>query len=167
MVTLACAGEKKFIPSLLEAPGPGGKLQYSIDTARAVRRTLRAQDRLFFLIGLDAFFDLRQWKEPERLLALVEFIVVSRPGFQIDHLLAALPPRVEPGSRWDKSTGTVRFGRNRLHVLAGVNIPVASSDIRRALRGGRSVTGLISPLVEEYILKTKFYKLTARKGSQL
>jgi len=167
MVSLACGGEKKFIPSLLEAPRADGKLQYSVDTARAVRRTLGARDRLFFLIGLDAFFDLQQWKEPERLLALVEFIVVSRPGFRIDHLLAALPPNLAPKPRWDKSAGTVTFGRNRLHVLGGVRVPVASSDLRRALRSGRSVTGLISPLVEEYILKTKFYKPSVRKGSQL
>ena len=164
MVALACAGEQKFVPSLLEAPRPDGRLQYSIDTARAVRQTLGARDRLFFLIGLDAFYDLQQWKEPERLLALVEFIVVSRPGFRIDHLLAALPPRLAHSPRWDKRTGTVTFGESRVHVLGGLHVPVASSEIRRQLRGGRSVTGLISPLVEEYILKTKFYKPATRKG---
>ena len=167
MVSLACAGERRFVPSLLEAPRSDGKLQYSIDTARTVQRTLGDRDRLFFLIGLDAFLDLPQWKEPEQLLRLVEFIVVSRPGFRIDRLLAALPPNLTTKPRWDKNAGTVTFGQNRLHVLGGVRVPVASSDLRRELRSGRSVTGLISPLVEEYILKTKFYKPASRKGFQL
>ncbi|MGH9354987.1 MAG: nicotinate-nucleotide adenylyltransferase [Terriglobia bacterium] len=164
MVALACARERKLIPSLLEAPRPDGKLQYSVDTARAVRRSVGASDRLFFLIGLDAFYDLKQWKKPEQLLALAEFIVVSRPGFRIDHLLAALPPRLARDVRWDKRAGTVTFGRSRMHVLSGLHVPVASSEIRRRLRGGRSVTGLIHPLVEEYILKANFYKPTATQG---
>ncbi|MGH9376831.1 MAG: nicotinate-nucleotide adenylyltransferase [Terriglobia bacterium] len=166
MVSLACAGEERFIPSLLEAPKAGGKLQYSIDTVLAVRRVLRDRGRLFFLIGFDAFFELRQWKEPERLLTLAEFIVVSRPGFRIDDLLASLPPSLGQDARWDKRAGAITFGRSRLRVLGGVHVPVSSSDIRQALRRGRSVTGLISPLVEEYILKTQSYKPAARKEFQ-
>ncbi len=167
MVSLACAGDKAFVPSLLEAPR-GGKVQYSVDTARSARRALRARDRLFFLIGFDVFCDLWQWKQPERLLALVEFIVVSRRGFRMDDLAASLPPRLSRASRREhESTGARPFRMNRLHMLDGVDVPVSSSGIRQALRHGLPVTGLIPPLVEEYILKTGFYKSAARKGLQL
>ena len=82
MVALACALEPRFIPSQIESPTGDGTPRYSIDTVRAVRRRLQPNDRLYFLLGADAFLDLPHWKEFHRLLALVEFIVVSRPGFE-------------------------------------------------------------------------------------
>ncbi|MBV9085858.1 MAG: adenylyltransferase/cytidyltransferase family protein, partial [Acidobacteriaceae bacterium] len=56
MLTLATAGEKAFVPSMLEANGPGAtQPSYSIETVRRFRRTLNKSDHLFFLIGIDAF----------------------------------------------------------------------------------------------------------------
>src|SRR5581483_5664734 len=73
MVALATAGQKEFIPSLLEAPGVvtiSGKkgeavagANYSIDTIRRLKSNLRKADRLFFLIGIDAFKDIAKWRE--------------------------------------------------------------------------------------------------------
>src|ERR1700674_2283569 len=80
MVVLGTLGEKAFVPSLLEAPGVvvgGGQsgANYSIDTVRRLKESLKKIDRLFFLIGMDAFADIAQWKEPEALLRECEFIV--------------------------------------------------------------------------------------------
>src|SRR5438445_6886073 len=71
MVVLATVGDKAFVPSLLEAPGvvtapaPSGTgrqaahampgANYSIDTVRRIKESLKKSDRLFFLIGMDAF----------------------------------------------------------------------------------------------------------------
>ena len=92
MVVLATQGEKTFIPSLLEAPdvvgaqisGKGKQViaaNYSIDTVRRLKQTLKKSDRLSFLIGVDAFKDVAKWREAEALLRECEFIVASRPGF--------------------------------------------------------------------------------------
>ena len=71
MVVLATMGEKAFVPSVLEAPRvdttpapvargkatkdnlPGAN--YSIDTVKRLKESLKKSDRLFFLIGMDAF----------------------------------------------------------------------------------------------------------------
>src|ERR1700730_2025387 len=71
MVALGTQDEKGFVPSLLEAPEftsaelrsagrtnasvptPGG-VNYSIDTVRRLKQTLKKSDRLFFLIGIYA-----------------------------------------------------------------------------------------------------------------
>ena len=70
MVTLATQDEKRFFQSLLEAPeftpkhvGAGaltcpaerGSANYSIDTVRRLKKSLKKSDRLFFLVGVDAF----------------------------------------------------------------------------------------------------------------
>jgi len=79
MVALATMNEKAFVPSLLEAPAdaavagaPGKKgdtehakpgANYTIDTVRRLKQTLKKSDRLFFLIGVDAFNDIATWHE--------------------------------------------------------------------------------------------------------
>src|SRR5438067_8882936 len=91
MVALAVAGEKEFIPSLLEAPPRHSKVlafrsaqerehapaNYSIHTVRRLKRELPKSAQLFFLIGIDAFLEIATWREPEALMEEVEFIVAA------------------------------------------------------------------------------------------
>src|SRR5580765_1935095 len=96
MTSLAAQGEKAFVPSLLEAPGEfilhdkksargsvASTPNYSIDTIRRLKQSLKKGDRLFFLIGVDAFRDIAKWREAEALFAECAFIVASRPGFSL------------------------------------------------------------------------------------
>jgi nicotinate-nucleotide adenylyltransferase len=157
MVALACAGEPRFIPSTIEAPTVDGSPRYSINTVRAVRRNLRQHDRLFFLVGADAFLDLPHWKEFRRLLDAVEFIVVSRPGFDADALRRVPPPDLLPARRLPPKAGTLRLRHGAIHILHDVDAPVASRDIRQAVRARKPIAGLVPKLVEEYILKEGLY----------
>jgi nicotinate-nucleotide adenylyltransferase len=165
MVALACAEDKRFIPSLLEAPTPDGAPKYSVDTVRAAKRLLRPGDRLFFIIGLDAFLDLPHWKEYRRLLGLVNFIVVPRPGFRLHGIRQVVPPDLLLKARASIGSDTLRFRHSTVHILRGVDVPVASRDIRRAIRAGRGVAGLVPPLVEQYIRKEGLYR--PRLGGKL
>src|SRR6266478_5379967 len=71
MTALATKSEKTFLPSLLEAPGEfvihdkksakvsvASAPNYSIDTIRRLKQQLKKNDRLFFLIGIDAFREI-------------------------------------------------------------------------------------------------------------
>src|SRR5712692_11554455 len=82
MTALATAEEKSFVASLLESPGEfvvyegknvrGGVAiapNYSIDTIRRLKQTLKKGDRPFLLIGIDAFKDIAKWREAEALFA--------------------------------------------------------------------------------------------------
>jgi nicotinate-nucleotide adenylyltransferase len=171
MVALACAAESRFIPSLLESPRADGRPQFSISTARAVRRTLGRKDHLFFLIGVDALLDLRHWRDYRGLLDLVNFIVVTRPGSDAGKIKQVLPAdMVSPdygglGNAGDRvpvesrrEPGTIQLPKTTLYVLSGVHVSVASRDIRRAMATGRHVTRLVPPAVEEYILKQGLYR---------
>ena len=157
MVAVACAGEPRFIPSTIEAPTSDGSARYSIDTVRAMRRRLRQHDRLFFLVGADAFLDLPHWKEFRRLLDTVEFIVVSRPGFDVEALRRVAPPDLLPTRRLPQKAGTIRLRHGAIHLLHGVEAPVASREIRQAVRARQPITGLVPKLVEEYIVKEGLY----------
>jgi len=158
MVSLACAGEPRFVPSTIEAPTADGSPRYSIDTVRAVERKLRRSDHLYFLLGVDAFLDLPLWKEFRRLLDSVEFIVVSRPGFDASAIRKVAPPDLLSSRRLSPRVETIGLRHGAIHILSGVDAPVASRDIRQAVRAHQPMTGLVPPLVEEYILQEGLYR---------
>lgn len=113
MVELACQGNPHFGVSRLEE---GKERSYTINTVLRIRETLQARDRLFFLIGTDAFAEITTWHQWKQLLGLVEFIVVSRPGHQYE---------VPEGAH--------------VHRLDSVALAVSSSEIRTKLARGESV----------------------------
>jgi len=158
MVALACASDPRFVPSLLEQPTPEGRPDYSIVTVQRAKKNLGPRDHLYFLIGLDAFLDLRAWKDYRRLLDAVNFIVVSRPGFEIQEIREVVPAGLVASSVRQRQSGELCLQHSRLHILRGVKSPIASRNIRQAVRRRQSITGLVPPLVEQYILKEGLYR---------
>lgn len=170
MVALATAGDKEFIPSLLEAPGvvtiqqkgqSGPPPNYSIDTIRRFNPTLRSADRLFFLIGIDAFKDVAKWREPEALFRECEFIVASRPGYSLADVANALPEKLRPSTAITKpfvrhaAEGDLILPGVTVHLLENVNEPASATAIRKA--GKKPPARFLDPAVAEYIKKTGLY----------
>jgi nicotinate-nucleotide adenylyltransferase len=163
MVALACAADSRLVPSLLEAPRRDGRPQYSVETVGRLKRRLRPRDQLFFIVGADAFLDVPHWRQFRRLLKLVEFIVVSRPGFEKRKIIRALPPDLvhrAPRAGSDR----ILTGSAGIHILSGVNAAVSSSEIRTAVQSGRKVTGGVPRLVEQYISKEALYRSPKADG---
>jgi nicotinate-nucleotide adenylyltransferase len=147
MLALALRGEAKFVPSLMEDSRqlPVASRQrpnYSIDTVRRFRALLGERDRLFFIIGIDAFLDIGTWYKPQELMREVEFIVVSRPGFDFKNA----PQR------------TQRETESRIHWLDGVSENVSSTKVREAVASRRYSKRLLDEAVVEYIRKEHLYQ---------
>ena len=77
-------------------PGVTGP-NYTVETLATLHEAM-PEARLFNLVGADSFLDLPRWHEPERLLELAEWIVVSRPGFPLANLSAG-PDATSAGPR--------------------------------------------------------------------
>ncbi len=131
MVAIACENEPLFEASRLEA---GSQRSYSIRTIEKVKAGLAAGDTLFFLIGADAFAEIRTWHRWEDVVREVEFIVVTRPGHDY-----AVPPGA------------------RVHRLDTLALPVSSSEIRARLAAGASPPE-IPPRVLAYIRDRGLYR---------
>jgi nicotinate-nucleotide adenylyltransferase len=172
MLALATRDQKTFIPSLLEAPGEEVRRtpSFTIDTVRRFRATLPDGDRLFFLIGIDAFLTIAKWREPEALLREVEFIVASRPGFSLADIARALPESLRPSTavaeafQPQRATANLALGGVTLHILAGIEERASATEIRRALAGGRSVSRFLDEAVAAYIAKMHLYKSSAPRA---
>jgi nicotinate-nucleotide adenylyltransferase len=174
MVALACSEHPHFVPSLAEAGEDfsGTQLHYSIDTVRYFRHTFNGPgDRVFFIVGADAFLDIPMWKEYEALLGLCDFVIANRPGIRLEALRLVIPPdlhAVANGTR-DKvakeddpaahgSPVVARLQKTTVYLLENVANEVSATDIRRKANRGQSIHGLVSARVEEYILKQGLYR---------
>jgi nicotinate-nucleotide adenylyltransferase len=176
MAALATQSEKTFLPSLLEAPGEfilhdkksargsvASAPNYSIDTIRRLKQSLKKSDRLFFLIGVDAFKDIAKWHEAESLFGECEFIVASRPGFSLADIATALPEKFRPRAEATKpfakqpARGDLFLPGVALHLLDGVNQKISATEIREAVRAKRPIRRLVPESVEEYIKKEGLY----------
>jgi nicotinate-nucleotide adenylyltransferase len=167
MVVLALEGEKKFFPSLLEAPQekyPDGehRPQYSIDTVQRLKAALIPSDKLFFITGIDAFREVSTWREPEALLQACDFVVVSRPGYYLADVVDALPEKLRPKTvrralRQARRLSTLKLRGITLHLIEGVEVPTSATEIRTAIARGRRLEELVNPAVAEYIKKMKLY----------
>lgn len=130
MVELACAGEPLFEPSRLES---GQEKSYSIHTIERVRAGLARGDELLFIIGADAFADIRTWHRWRDVVRAVEFIVVARPGHAYEP-----PPEA------------------RICRLDMLSLDVSSSDIRARISRGEEPPE-VPPAVMEYIRERRLY----------
>jgi nicotinate-nucleotide adenylyltransferase len=130
MIELAIAGDKRFVASRLEE---FTERSYSIDTIERVRSTLSAGDELYFIIGADAFAEVRTWHRWQDVARAVLFIVVSRPGAAYE----------------------VPEGFRALRIDS-LSMPTSSSEIRRTLAGGGR-PDVLPPPVFDYALTHKLY----------
>jgi nicotinate-nucleotide adenylyltransferase len=168
MTALATAGEKAFVPSLLEAPPPEAKAKaaianYTIDTVRHLKSSLKKADQVFFLIGIDAFNDIAKWHEAEALFRECAFIVASRPGFSLADVAHALPESLRPSEAVTKpfakqpAKGDLVLSGATVHLLDGVHQPVSATTIRQAVAAKKPLGKLVEPAVADYIKKMNLY----------
>jgi nicotinate-nucleotide adenylyltransferase len=130
MIELALENEPGLAASRLEADLVPS---YSINTIEKLKPQLNPDDRLFFLIGADAFAEIQTWKRWRDVVNEVEFIVVSRPGHRYN---------VPDGAR--------------VHRLDILDLPVSSSGIRERLAAGDDRVDA-PPAVLRYIVERNLY----------
>ena len=174
MLALATADERAFVPSLLEAPedatpirgekGKQGRPNYTIDTVRKLKQSFKASDRLFLLIGMDAFAEIAKWHQAEALLGESEFIVAGRPGYSLADVANALPETLRPRAEVtkpfhrQKADGDLLLPGVTLHLMGDLKQPASATAIREHAAAGKPLGRLVEPAVGDYIRKMGLYR---------
>jgi nicotinate-nucleotide adenylyltransferase len=148
MARIAAAGHPSFAVSEIEATRPGP--HYSVETLESVRRQ-RPEDELFFLIGADSLNDLPNWREPGRIAQLATIVVVNRPG--IEETDPAALPCFGPGARTVQSVTIPPIG-------------IASTNLRKRVKEGKSIRYMVPRGVEAYIEAQGLYREGQQRGRQ-
>lgn len=137
LVRRAVAGNAAFAISDLELGRDGPS--YSVDTLRELRAGLAPGDRLWFLLGSDAFREIHTWYRYPEIFALADLAVMSRPPES-----APPPPPFALAGDFTPFPGGLRHRSGReVRFVPVTLLDISGTAIRRALVEGRSVRYLV------------------------
>jgi nicotinate-nucleotide adenylyltransferase len=146
MTRLAISGDPNFslCPIEMERPGPS----VTVDSVDELLR-MYAGARLYLLMAADSLAQIETWREPDRLLTLVEWAVGPRSG-------VAAPDRDDLRRRFGPAA-------SRIHLLDGPSLDVSASEIRRRVAAGQAIRYLVPRAVEALIVERGLYRRPARE----
>jgi nicotinate-nucleotide adenylyltransferase len=111
---------------------------YTVDTM-SILSELCPGVEFVLILGADAALNLLTWHRIEELIRETKIFAVTRPDFDLSEL------QTDPVLR-------------EVQVLEGSSVEVSSTQVRTALREGRSIEALVPPAVAEYIARHGLYE---------
>jgi nicotinate-nucleotide adenylyltransferase len=139
MLALATQADPQLVVSTFELDAPDRR--YTVDTVEHFQRELGDSSELFFIMGADSWSEITTWRDWERLLTMINHIVVTRPGFE-------------------SSKSHVGEVGERVVFTDAVMLDISATNIRRMAGEGRyeDLAGLLPGPVLEYIRKYQIYR---------
>jgi len=131
LVQLATEDDVRLKPSDIEFKLP--RPSYTIDTLTYLKEKY-PQHEFSVIIGSDSFYNIKKWKNHQLLLQSYSFYIYKRPGFEV----ASTNPNAE--------------------ILKAPLLEISSTEIRTAIKEGKSVRYLLPENVRIEIEKNNYYK---------
>jgi nicotinate-nucleotide adenylyltransferase len=152
MVALAIGDQPSSRASDIELRRTG--TSYTFETLAALHVGGWTPSQLFFILGTDAFAEIAQWREFDRVVDGTNIAVVGRTGTSLESALARTPlrPRVRPLDQAREPSATTG-----VYLIEASTRDVSSTLIRAELTAGRSIADLVPEAVERHIIKHGLY----------
>jgi len=159
MTRSAVASHEGF--EVLDIEGQRPEKSYPVDTAEELSR-MYPQDEVSFIIGVDAFCDIPHWREPDRLVSMIDFIIISRPGHTFLELESSpyidiererlLQLDSEDGGAYSLVVESRLKGGRSASMLNITPLGISATAVRALVSSGGSVRYLLPEIVESYIM---------------
>lgn len=140
MCCLASKGIEGFEVSNIEMKRHGASYTYL--TLQELH-LLYPEDELFLLTGADMFMTIHEWKKPQVIFELATICGVPRNGDDIHKL--------EQQAAYLQTLGA------RTELLDASVMTVSSTEIRRRVKAGEDIAGMVAPSVQKYIKEHYLY----------
>ena len=131
-----------------------GGASYTYQTLAELHADGWAPSHLFFILGADAFAEIAQWREFDRVVEGTNLAVVGRTGTSLESALARTPlrPRVRPLDQAREP-----WAGTGVYLIGAATRDVSSTQIRTELAAGRSIAHLVPQAVERHIIRHALY----------
>ena len=160
MAVLATADDPRLFVSTIEMEAP--ERPFTFETIERLKADYGPQTRFFLIIGADSFEEIHTWREPARLFDEADVIVTVRPGYgiRLSHLPAGCRSKIVDlrGREGSMDDAEGEDPRRSVYLTDYVKRDISSTDIRRRVREGRAIDGLVPPEVAGYIEKYEIYR---------
>lgn len=154
MVRLAIQDYPKFIVNDMEIKQQ--TISYSVHTLQQLWQEKPYQP-FCFIIGADAFYDIDQWREWEKLLTLTHFIVINR-----DNILLTQKKKIRKLLQLHQTTNKKDLQLSlagKIYLESIPNIPISAENIRLRLKQGEKNIVELPKSVNEYIIRNNLYEV--------
>src|SRR4051812_45979905 len=131
LVQMAIEGDSQLKASNIEFKLP--RPSFTIDTLTYLNEKY-PEHEFEIILGSDSFQNITKWKNYEQLLKNYSFLIYSRPGFQVVSDL------------------------KNVQILKAPLLEISSTQLRQAIKDGRSIRYLVPEKVREEIEKNGYYK---------
>jgi nicotinate-nucleotide adenylyltransferase len=125
---------------------------YTINTLKSINGD-SPRDRLYLLIGMDAWQDFEHWHKWQEILEICHIVVTTRPGYSPENL----------SDFWQakKVTEANEIKGSRSGKMMFVSVPrseAASSEIRKYIKKSQSTKNFLPDSVAQYIEEHQLYR---------
>jgi nicotinate-nucleotide adenylyltransferase len=169
MIEIAIAGTPGWHASDLELRRQGAS--YTYDTLSALHAEGLSSSQIFFILGADAFAEIRTWSRYPAVLDAAHFVVIARHGTALERVSQQLP---EIASRILRSEGTASSApesealatsdRTRIVLIEADTPDISSTEIRERVQAGQDISDLVPREVAAFIAQHGLYR--ASQGSR-
>lgn len=142
----------------LDLEGRRAGLSYSFDTLKELKSRFGMNAEIFFLVGSDAFFEIRTWKNYRKLFDYAHFVIIPRIGYDLKtlhNLISGLDQSVK--KQQNENVYTMLSG-NHVIICKSTLLDISGTEIRDMVRRGKSITFLVPETVRAYILREGLYR---------
>jgi nicotinate-nucleotide adenylyltransferase len=140
MLKLATSGNKSFF--LDDYEYNLHRINYSVETLQRYWDDFGvSRDNLYFVMGSDSLRNLNTWRDPQGIASRATLLAFAREAVDWQELLASL--------------GQLKA---KVVICDAPIIGISSTLVRNRVKRGLSVRYLVTPGVEEYIVKNKLYQ---------
>ncbi len=120
---------------------------YMVDTLASLHEDFPGQS-FCLVLGMDAFLELEQWHQWQRLPELCHLIVTTRPGFELDRSFTDQLPFELSSSATELSWQA----SGRILIQSVTQLDISASQIRQLLQQGHSARYLMPDEVHERLM---------------
>lgn len=103
------------------------------------------EHEFYFIIGADSLFNMEKWVHPEILLKSCKMLAAYRDEKSTDEMLAQIQYLNE---KYDAE----------IYLLNTPNVDISSSDIRRMIKEGITIQGLVPESVFQFIEEKQLFR---------
>jgi len=140
----------------LEGKRPG--FSYSIETLKELHQSFGPSTELFFILGIDAFLEIKTWRDYKRLFDYAHFVVLFRAGCRkhpLDDLFSDLD--IKASKTGTNNHFTAPSG-NAIILITPTRMEISSTNIRNMVKEGKSIHFLVPEAVRDYIIEKGLYQ---------
>ncbi len=155
MVSLAVSGRAGWRASDLELRD--NARSYTAATLQKFHERGYAPTELYFIIGSDAFAEIKSWMDYPAILSYTHFVVISRPGHPVDDMPNRLPTLASRMERPRMDQHALPSGDPMIVLIDAQTADVSSTAIRDRCARGETIAGLVPDPVRQHIEQHGLY----------